>query len=145
MAPAENDVPLSIALVSACAVGFAWYYCSFLRFHPEVSERIALALEEHSRFWSATTIIASINLALVGSWLRRTVGMQKQGSRLKQLESSGFRFRLRFTDFYATVLATATAVVSSTSVRAAIGAIGPIFSAQAVAVLSLVLCANYGF
>ena len=144
MNASEKDVPLSIALLAASAVAVAWWYCTYLRFHPDAGDRIAMGLEQHSQFWCTALIAAALNVALVGSWLRRTVGMQKQGSRLMQLEHEGFRFRIRLTDLYASLFAVASGLLSVAYATSATSPFTSIGTVQAIAGLTWSLCMNFG-
>ena len=90
----QNDFPPSLALLVLAGVGFGYLYITQLRFHPQALMATFRDLEAHLQFWSAVVIAAALNLAIIGSFVRRSIGLEKQGSRLKQLEGNGFRFRL---------------------------------------------------
>lgn len=88
MSNQEQDVPISVAVFISFCVAAAWIYLNYLRFAPEKIAHLGSWASEHQVLIWTSVIAASINLAIVGSFVRRTVGLQRQGSRLKKLEGT---------------------------------------------------------
>lgn len=90
----QNDIPLSVALLTLGAVAVAYLYFNFLRFHLEDLKLLAAFMEKNEGFIAGSLCALMVNLTLLSIYVKRTVGLQKQGSKLALLE--GKRAAVRF-------------------------------------------------
>lgn len=105
MSPRDGDIPLSIAFLFLIAVIGGYFYFNYLRYSPEFLRQLTICLSGNQSFWWVTLTAATLNMAVIGSFIKRTIGLQRQGSRLKHLEGLGFSFRPAGTDLVAVVFA----------------------------------------
>lgn len=80
------DFPLSIALLIAAAVIGAYFYLLSFGHDPSVLLALSSVIESSAKFWTMALVAFAINVGLIGSWIRRTIGLKKQGSRLQKLD-----------------------------------------------------------
>ncbi len=91
---AQNDVPLSLAFMALVGFGFVYLYLTHLRLHPEVLEYVLRQMELNAEiFWISVSCLM-VNVAFVSIYLKRSIGLERQGSKLALLE--GKRERLHF-------------------------------------------------
>lgn len=140
----RQDVPLSIAILAALAIGAAWFYLNYLRFSPELLEVVAKSAGDHKAFWWISVSTAALNLAIIGSFVKRTIGLQKQGSKLKQLEGEGFDFKISKWDLLAVVTGVSTFFYFQfLTVPGILSALAPVLSTLWQSLISKVLAINF--
>lgn len=80
------DVPLPLAVAALFAVAVAYLYFTRLRFHPlELESALNLAERHAGVVWLSICALA-INLTVIAGFLKRSIGLERQGSRLAVLE-----------------------------------------------------------
>lgn len=89
----QNDVPLPLAALAFAAVGCGYVYLTYFRFQPIKLALLQHLFEAHSVFWAVSVCALIVNLAFVGIYLRRTVGLERQGSKLDVLQGSKPNFQ----------------------------------------------------
>ena len=92
-AQTQNDVPLPLALLVLAGFGFAYLYLTNLRFHMQLLKFAVGQVEAHSTFWWVSTICVTVNLTLIAVFLKRVVGLERQGSKLALLKGQPRRFK----------------------------------------------------
>lgn len=98
-----QDIPLSVAVITLIAVLGAWTYFSYLRFNPELVSSLGVAFGKNGSFWWMSIVVVSLDIAMIGSIIRRTIGLQRQGSRLKQIGDGKLGIKLITSDGIALV------------------------------------------
>lgn len=139
----ENDVSISVAVLAGLSVAGAWFYLNYLRFHPAATDAMLRAMETNLHFWTGVVVTAAVNLALAGSFLRRTIGLQKQGSRLKQLEGMGFRFHLATADLISVGAIVLVFALIRVPISVRVRCISLIASDSIVLGIERVICGNF--
>lgn len=97
VAKRQSDVPLPLAVAALFAVAVAYLYFTHMRFHPvELAQALILGEKHAGLAWLSLCALA-LNLTLVAVFLKRSVGLERQGSRLAVLEGrkKGFKFGRR--------------------------------------------------
>lgn len=90
----QSDVPLPIAAAALFAVAIAYLYFTQLR-HHSAELRYALSLgEKHAGLVWFSLCAFAINFTFIAIFLKRSIGLERQGSRLAVLEGrkQGLRF-----------------------------------------------------
>lgn len=89
----QSDIPLPLATAALVAVASVYVYFTHLRFHPESLALLLKVAERHENGLWLSLCALTINLTLLGIFLNRTIGMQRQGSRLAALEGKRTKFQ----------------------------------------------------
>lgn len=93
-AKAQTDASLPLAVATLFAVAAAYLYFTHFRFHPvEVAHILSLS-EKHAGLVCLSLFALAFNLTSVAIFMKRTVGLERQGSRLAVLE--GRKRSIRF-------------------------------------------------
>ncbi len=114
-APSQNDVPLPLAILALVVVGCAYAYLVYFRFQPA---KVALVIElavSHSVFWWLSLIGLAVNFGLIGIFLKRTVGLERQGSKLQHLQGKRQPWPLGLAEVIAVIAGVCTYYVSKLS------------------------------
>jgi hypothetical protein len=82
----QNDVPLPLAIFALGAVACAYLYLNFLRFEPAKLYYLRVLAEKHSTFWLVSLTGLMVNLVFAAIFLKRTVGLERHGSKLDILQ-----------------------------------------------------------
>lgn len=86
------DVSVPIAIVALIAVAAAYLYFAHLRFHPEeLAYGLSLGEKYAGLVWSSVCAFA-MNLTFIAIFLKRGIGLERQGSRLAMLEGRKRKF-----------------------------------------------------
>lgn len=85
-AQAQNDVPLSLAGLAVIAVACAYLYLNYFRFEPEKLQILGVIAQSGSTFWWLSLSALMVNLALLSIFLKRTIGLERQGRKLQVLQ-----------------------------------------------------------
>ncbi len=90
-ASAQNDIPLSLAMIALMGFGFVYIYLTNFRLHPEVMDFVLQQMEASAElFWISVSCIM-VNIAFISIYLKRSVGLERQGSKLALLEGKNSR------------------------------------------------------
>lgn len=94
VAKRQSDVPLPLAVAALFAVAVAYLYFTHMRFYPvELAHALDLGEKYAGLAWLSLCALA-LNLTLIAIFLKRSVGLERQGSRLAVLEGRKSRLRL---------------------------------------------------
>lgn len=104
-AQTQNDVPLPIAVFAFAAVGCGYAYLTYFRLQPMKLMLLQNLLEVHSTFWIVSACALTVNLAFVAIYLRRTVGLERQGSKLDVLQGTKPKFQFGRRALLSTIIA----------------------------------------
>lgn len=85
VATPQNDVPLSLALLALVGFGFIYLYLTYFRFHPEVLNFILRQIELNSNLFMLSLSCIIVNVATLSIFIKRSIGLEKQGSKLALL------------------------------------------------------------
>lgn len=89
----QNDIPLPLAVLALFVVLAGYWYFTRLRFHQaELSAVLDLMNRYADGVWMSVVAFA-VNLTFAAIFLKRSVGLERQGSRLAMLEGKKQRFR----------------------------------------------------
>lgn len=83
---AQNDVPLSLALMALAGFGLVYLYLAHLRLHPDLMQFVLQQLEANAKLFWITISCAMVNISFGSIYLKRSIGLEKQGSKLAVLE-----------------------------------------------------------
>lgn len=86
VAKRQSDVSLPLAIAALLLLLAAHFYFTHLRFHPAEVARIVDLGERHNQLVWLSLCALTVNLTIMASFLKRTVGLERQGSRLAVLE-----------------------------------------------------------
>ena len=90
---AKEDVPISMAIFILLIVGVGYYYLNYLRFDPVTLDSWVSLLEQHSVFFCLSIVAVMMNLSFFSVFIKRSVGLERQGSKLAVLQGkSGKRY-----------------------------------------------------
>lgn len=92
-AAAQNDIPISIALLVLCGFGFMYLYLTYLRFHPALIDFVIRQVEVNGMLVSFSFFAMMVNLAAASLFIKRNVKLEKQGSKLAVLEGKSKKFK----------------------------------------------------
>ncbi|MGE3263535.1 MAG: type IV secretory system conjugative DNA transfer family protein [Bacteriovoracia bacterium] len=104
-AKAQNDVSLPVAALALIAVGCAYAYLNYFRFEPEKLELLRILSEKHSAFLWLSFIGFAVNLTFLAIFLSRSVGLERQGSKLEVLQGKRKSWRLGRAELLASLFA----------------------------------------
>jgi hypothetical protein len=85
----QNDIPLPVAFAALFAVLCGYLYFNYLRFHPVELKAVGDLLQLNSGFVWFSLCALTINLTFLSIFLKRTLGLEKQGSKLAHLQGEG--------------------------------------------------------
>ena len=117
-APAQNDVPLPLAALALLAVASAYLYLNYFRFEPAKLEALRIFAESNSSLLWVSFCAFMVNLAFVSIFLRRTLGLDRQGSKLEVLQGKRKRISFGKADIIAAACGTVAYLVSATVLTA---------------------------
>ncbi|MBL7671515.1 MAG: type IV secretion system DNA-binding domain-containing protein [Bdellovibrionaceae bacterium] len=91
----QNDIPISVALLALIGVSFAYFYLTYLRLHPGVMEMALMQMEKNVGLVWLTLISVMVNMAALSLFIKRSVKLERQGSKLAVLEgkSKSLKFK----------------------------------------------------
>ncbi len=92
-AATQKDVPLSLALLALAGFGFAYLYLAYLRFHPNILRLVVNQIELNADFFWLSAFCVLVNVAVVSTFLKRSIGLERQGSKLAVLEGKTQKWR----------------------------------------------------
>lgn len=145
-AQAQNDVPLSIAALALLAVASAYMYLNYFRFEPTKLESLRIFVEVNSVLLWASLSALMVNLAFVSIFLRRTLGLERQGSKLEVMQGKRKRFALRKVDLIALVCGCVAYIISSASLSTKTTlALSEIIPSVIAGRIAVALALNLGF
>ena len=75
-------------------VAAGYVYLNFLRFEPAKMLVVEDLLQQHSSFWWLSVAAFACNLSFVGIFLKRSVGLERQGSKLQILQGKAERWAI---------------------------------------------------
>lgn len=117
VAKRQADVPLPIAVAALIAVASAYLYFTQMRFHPaEVAHALELG-EKHAGFAWLSICALALNLTLIAIFLKRSVGLERQGSRLAVLEGRKRGLKLGRRELFAVAIGAIGYVGTVTLIR----------------------------
>ncbi|MGE3759055.1 MAG: hypothetical protein AB7H97_14935, partial [Pseudobdellovibrionaceae bacterium] len=88
---AQNDVPLPLAIMALVGFAFVYLYLAHLRHHPETIEFALKQMELNAElFWISVSCVM-VNVAFISIYLKRSIGLERQGSKLAILEGRNRR------------------------------------------------------
>jgi hypothetical protein len=121
---AQNDVPLSLALMALAGFGLVYLYLAHLRLRPDLMQFALQQLEGNAKlFWILISCVM-VNISFGSIYLKRSIGLEKQGSKLAVLEGKSRHLKFGRTEFVTVV----TGAVTYFACRKQIADfIGPIF------------------
>ena len=99
----QNDIPLSVALFAFVAVGAAYFYLNVLRFDPEKTHIVQKLLAENANFWLLSVAALLSNIAFMGVFLKRTVNLEGQGSKLQVLQGDTPKWTIARAELWAAI------------------------------------------
>lgn len=99
----KNDIPLPVALLALFLVIGGWAYLTYLKGSPDLMLKVSELALKHQSLWWISLCSLSFNLAIIGSIVKRTIGLQRQGSRLRKLEGDKTIFLWTKLDTFAVV------------------------------------------
>ncbi|MBX9768893.1 MAG: hypothetical protein K2X47_16590, partial [Bdellovibrionales bacterium] len=82
----QSDVPLPFAVAALLVVLCGYFYFNYLRFKPQETTAILDLAERYPQFAWFSLCALTINLTSLSIYLKRTVGLEKQGSKLRHLQ-----------------------------------------------------------
>ena len=113
----ESDISLPLAVAALVAVVLAYVYFTHLRFHPvELSSALNLA-EKYAEGIYLSLCAFAINLTFFAVFLKRSIGLARQGSRLALLEGRKRGGRLGRNEVLSLLIAIAGYVGTTTVLR----------------------------
>ncbi len=122
-AQAQNDVPLSIAVLALVGVGCAYFYLNYFRFEPAKLNLLVEFSVAHGTFlWVSLTGFV-INLAFIGIFLNRSLGMERQGSKLQALQGKSSKLLLGHAEIVAGAAAMMTFFIERHVIQAEVAPI----------------------
>jgi hypothetical protein len=89
----QNDMPLPFAVALLLGVVCAYAHFNYLRFKPMEMRVVTEVFQAHSTFVWVSLSAFTINLTFLSIYLKRTLGLEKQGSKLAHLEGSKRKFQ----------------------------------------------------
>jgi hypothetical protein len=93
-AKTQNDIPLSIAVMAFVVVAAGYVYLNYLRFEPAKMLVVEDLLQQHGSFWWLSVAAFACNLSFIGIFLKRSVGLERQGSKLQILQGKAERWAI---------------------------------------------------
>lgn len=105
VAKRQSDVPLPIAVLALVVVASAYVYFTRFRFHPLELESTLSLVEKHAGVVWLSICAFAINLTVIAVFLKRSVGLERQGSRLAVLEGRKRAFRFGRKEVFAISIA----------------------------------------
>ena len=139
----QNDVPLPLAAFALLAVACGYLYLNYFRFEPLKMELLRTLAEQHSDFWWTSLVGLAVNLVFVGIFLKRTVGLERQGSKLEILQGKAKSWKFGKAEVVAGLLSIGA---FSTVRRTVVAGIAPtmvrIMAAQTASSVILCLAGN---
>lgn len=117
-AQAQNDVPLPLAALALLAVASGYFYLTYFRFEPVKIALLRTFAEANSALLWTSLCAMVVNLAFISIFLRRTIGLERQGRKLEVMQGKRRRFGLRKVDFIAFACGIVGYLVSSTLLNA---------------------------
>ena len=81
----QNDVPLPFAVAALLVVLCGYLYLNFLRFRPQTTTALLELVERYPQLVWLSLCALVLNLTLLSTYLKRTVGLERQGSKLEAL------------------------------------------------------------
>ncbi|MBX3032900.1 MAG: type IV secretion system DNA-binding domain-containing protein [Bdellovibrionaceae bacterium] len=128
----QSDIPLPIAVASLFAVIGAYVYFTHLRFYPAHMSLMLKLLEKYSDGAWLSLCALTINLTFLAIFLKRGIGLERQGSRLALLEGRKRRFRFGRNEILSllvgvSIYITGISVVSSALSRVLTPVLGTIY------------------
>ncbi|MGE3263101.1 MAG: type IV secretory system conjugative DNA transfer family protein [Bacteriovoracia bacterium] len=142
-AKTQNDVPLSIAVMAFVVVAAGYVYLNFLRFEPAKMLVVEELLQQHGAFWWWSVVAFACNLSFLGIFLKRSVGLERQGSKLQILQGKAERWAITRAEILAAIF---SAVAYLGAKRSVVVDLAPFFlrliSANATSLAEVGLSAN---
>ena len=142
-AKTQNDIPLPIAILAFVAVGAGYVYLNYLRFEPAKLLVIENLFLQHSAFWWLSLAAFAGNLSFIGIFLQRSVGLERQGSKLQILQGKTQRWAITRAEVIAAVL---SAIAYMTARRGVVVDLAPYFlrilTQSAASLVEMVLSLN---
>jgi len=121
---AQNDVPLPLALMVLVGFGLVYLYLAHLRLHPDLMQFALQQLEANAKLFWITISCAMVNISFVSIYLKRSIGLEKQGSKLAVLEGKSRHSKFGRAEFVSIVTGAATYFACRKQIA---DFIGPIF------------------
>jgi hypothetical protein len=94
----KEDFPLPIAIMLFAIIAGGYFYLNILRFHPGSIIVLKQFCEHYSNGIGFSVIALITNITFIGSYLKRTFGLSKQGSKLAALQGKKVRKGITKTD-----------------------------------------------
>lgn len=82
----QNDIPISVAFLALVGVSAAYFYLTYLRLHPAVMQVAFQQMEKNAALVWLTVLAAMVNTAALSLFIKRSVKLERQGSKLAVLE-----------------------------------------------------------
>ena len=99
----QQDVPVPIALLFLFGLLGGYAYFNYFRMNPLVLERMVNGVQAQAKFWWISLAALLVNLTFAGVFIRRTMGLEKQGSKLQLLEGKSNLFRFGKKEFFGAI------------------------------------------
>lgn len=105
---AQSDVPLSLALMALAGFGLVYLYLAHLRLHPDLMQFALQQLEANAKLFWITISCAMVNISFGSIYLKRSIGLEKQGSKLAVLEGKSRRLKFGRAEFVSVIASAVT-------------------------------------
>ncbi len=90
----QNDVPLTLALLVLVGFGFVYLYLTYFRLHPGMLQLILTQAENHAVLFWVSFVAGLVNVTAASLFIKRTVNLEKQGSKLAVMEGKQRRLKI---------------------------------------------------
>ena len=111
-AQTQNDVPLPLAALALVVVGCAYAYLNYFRFEPAKLELLRALAERHSTLCWVSLSGLMMNLAFLAIFLKRAIGLERQGSKLEILQGKTRSWAIGRAEIVAIVLSGAAYIMA---------------------------------
>lgn len=82
----QNDIPISVAVLALIGVSAAYFYLTYFRLHPAVMQMALQQMEMNAALVWLTILAAMVNTAALSLFIKRSIKLERQGSKLAVLE-----------------------------------------------------------
>jgi hypothetical protein len=101
----KEDFPLPVAMMLFAAIAGGYLYLNVLRFHPNSISVLKNFCEQYSNEIGFCIIALVTNITFMGSYIKRSFGLNKQGSKLAALQGKKKIRKITKADFVLSFLA----------------------------------------
>lgn len=112
----QNDIPISLAVLALAGFGFVYIYLTYLRLHPEVFQLMISQLEMNTKAFWVSCLAFMINITFISIFFNRTLGLQKQGSKLAVLKGKTHSLKVGRTECVSLIFGIAAYYLSRKSI-----------------------------